>query len=227
MQRNTNNHGTQFMPALDSRNRRVPGLCTRNGRYYAQLWIDLGNGKKSARRLPLIDENKEPIRSLAAAKDSLVSLRENRKRNTLPQRGRRPTFAAFGAQYIQMASTRQKQERTQEKETAAIELWQAHLGGIRIDQISTPMIKDFVEKRLNGCRLRGKYYEPAAPRTVALDLIALRNVLKAAIDSDHIRELPRFPRVKVPPPPRRPLLTPAEFETLLRSCFAKNNDDGE
>jgi len=226
MQSNASNHRPQFMPALDSRNRRVPSLCIRNERYYAQLWIDPGNGKKSARRLPLIDENKEPIRSLAAAKDALVSLREHRKQNTLPQRGRRPTFASFAEQYLQMASTRQKRKRTQEKEAAAIELWQAHLGGVRVDQISTPMIKDFAEKRLNGCRLRGKHYDAAAPRTVALDLITLRNVLKAAIDSDHFRELPRFPRIKVPPPPRRPLLTPAEFETLLQSCFAKK-DDGE
>ena len=63
-------HGAQFMPAVDSRNRRVPGLCTRNGRYYAQLWVDLGNGRKSARRLPLLDDNQEPIRSLTQAKDA-------------------------------------------------------------------------------------------------------------------------------------------------------------
>jgi integrase len=224
MERNTSNHGSQFISAVDSRNRRVPALCLRNDRYYAQLWIDLGNGKKSARRLPLLDENKEPIRSLAAAKDELVSLRQHRKQNTLPQRGRRPTFAAFAAQYLQMASTRHKRKRTQEKEAAAIELWQAHLGGVRVDQISTPTIKDFVERRLNGCRLHGKRYEPAAPRTVALDLIALRNVLNAAIDSDHMRELPRFPRVKVPPPPRRPLITPEEFENLLTCCFATKAD---
>jgi integrase len=226
MQRNSLNHRAQFIPARDSRNRRVPGLCTRNGRYYAQLWIDPGNGRKSARRLPLIDENKQPIRSLAQAKDALVSLQEHRKQNTLPQRGRRPTFSTFAEQYLQLASTRQKRKRTQEKEAAAIELWNAHLAQVRLDQISTPMIKDFVERRLNGCRLRGKYYEPAAPRTVALDLIALRNVLKAAIDSDHIRELPRFPRIKVPPPPRRPLLTPEQFQNLLARCFAIK-DDGE
>src|SRR6266446_7421388 len=112
MQSKIPNHRPQFMPALDSRNRRVPGLCVRNGRYYAQLWIDLGNGKKSARRLPLIDENKTPIRSLAGAKDALVSLRENRKRNTLPHRGRRPAFKAFTAEYLQSASTRQKRKRT-------------------------------------------------------------------------------------------------------------------
>jgi integrase len=226
MQRNTPNHAPQFIAAVDSRNRRVPGLCTRNGRYYAHLWIDLGNGRKSARRIPLIDENKEPIRSLEKAKDSLISLREQRKRNALPQRGHRPKFADFAAQYLQMASTRQKRKRTQEKEEAAIEIWKAHLGQVRLDQISTPMIKDFVEKRLNGGRLRGKYYQPAAPRTVALDMIALRNVLKAAIDSDYIRELPRFPRVKVPPPPRRPLLTPEQFEKLLNCCFA-TKENGE
>jgi len=226
MQRNASNHGPQFIPAVDSRNRRVPGLCLRNGRYYAQLWIDLGNGKKSARRLPLLDENKEPIRSLAAAKDEFISLREDRKQNNLPQRGRRPTFASFAAQYLEMASTRQKRKRTQEKEEAAIEMWKAHLGQVRLDQIGTPMIKDFVEERLNGCRVRGKRYEPAGPRTVALDLIALRNVLNAAIDSDHIRELPRFPRVEVPPPPRRPLLSPEQFEKLLSCCFA-TKENGE
>jgi hypothetical protein len=44
----------------------VRGLCIRNGSYYGQLWIDLGNGKKSARRFPLKDEQEQPIRSLAA-----------------------------------------------------------------------------------------------------------------------------------------------------------------
>jgi integrase len=212
------------MPAVDSRNRRVRGLCTRNGRYYAQLWVDLGNGKKSARRFPLQDEQEQPIRSLSAAKEALVSLLESRNKNALPHRGQRPTFANFAVHYLQMASTRQKRERTQEKEAGALEMWSAHLGHIRVDRITTPMIKDFFEKRLNGCQLRGKRYEPAAPRTVALDLIALRNVLNAAIESDHMRELPRFPRVKVPPPPRRPLITPEEFENLLMCCFAKKAD---
>jgi integrase len=224
MQRNTLNHRQQFIPAVDSRNRRVPGLCSRNGRYYAQLWIDLGNGKKSSRRFPLHDEHDQPIRSLSEAKEALISLLDRRKKNALPQRGQRPTFATFASQYLQMASTRQKRKRTQEKEAAAIELWSAHLGHLRIDRITTPVIKDFVEKRFNGCRLRGKHYEPTAPRTVALDLIALRNVLNAAIDSDHTRELPRFPRVTVPPPPRRPLLTPAQFETLLKCCFETKSD---
>src|SRR5262245_15326647 len=113
MQRDIPNHGPQFIPAVDSRNRRVPGLCIRNGRYYAQLWIELGNGQKSARRFPLVVEHRQPIRSLADAKEAFSSLLERRRKNALPQRGQRPTFATFASQYLQMASTRQKTKGTQ------------------------------------------------------------------------------------------------------------------
>ena len=225
-QRSPANHRAQFIAARDSRNRRVPGLYVRNNRYYAQLWIDLGNGKKSARRFPLRDETGEPVRSLLAAKDALVSLLESRKKNALPKTGIKPVFAAFAAEYLEMASTGQKKRGTQEREAASLDLWRAHLGTVRVDRISTPMIKEFVEMRLRGCKLRSKRYDPASPRTVALDMIALRNVLKAGIEADHIRELPRFPRLRVPPPPRRPLLTPAEFGKLLGSC-SETKPDGE
>ena len=35
--RNHADHPAKFMPANDSRNRRIPGLYVRNGRYYALL----------------------------------------------------------------------------------------------------------------------------------------------------------------------------------------------
>jgi len=101
--------------------------------------------EKNQRAASLLRVNTSNPLSLAAAKDALVSLLQNRKQNTLPQRGRKPAFSTFAAQYLQMASTRQKRERTHEKEVQAIELWQAHLGGARIDRVSTPMIKDFVK----------------------------------------------------------------------------------
>ncbi len=47
---NQANHGAQFTPARDSRNRRVPGLYLRNGRYYGQLWVDLGRHSFPGRR---------------------------------------------------------------------------------------------------------------------------------------------------------------------------------
>jgi integrase len=220
------NHRSQFIAVRDSRNRRVPGLYIRNDRYYAQLWMDPGNGRKSARRFPLRDQDGQPVRSLLAAKDAVLSLRESRKRNALPKTGAKPTFANFVRSYLETALTSQKRKGTQDREAASLELWCAHFGSVRIDRITTPMIKEFVELRLRGCTLRSKRYDPVSPRTVAIDMIALRNVLNAAIDADHIRELPRFPRLSVPPPLRRPLLTPAEFQKLLRSC-AETKPNGE
>src|SRR6266487_4562017 len=65
------NHVAQFTPARDSRNRRVPGLYIRNGRYYCQLWIDRGDGRKSARRFPLFNSENLPARNLNEAKEAL------------------------------------------------------------------------------------------------------------------------------------------------------------
>ena len=42
------------MTVRDSRNRRVPSLYVRNGRYYGQLWVEQGDHKKTARRFPLL-----------------------------------------------------------------------------------------------------------------------------------------------------------------------------
>src|SRR5260370_11414156 len=122
------NHGGQFIAARDSRNRRVPGLYTRNGRYYAALWADRGDGRKTTRRFPLVDDDGFPIRALTAAKDALVALRERNNKNALPKGGRKPSFDAFATEYLQMASTREKRARTQEKERDTLYLWPGHLG---------------------------------------------------------------------------------------------------
>jgi integrase len=217
----TNKHAGQFIAARDYRNRRVPGLHVRNERYYAVLWADRGDGRKVTRRFPLYNDRLEPIRTLNGAKEALIRLRQDRTERELPLTGRKPRFDEFSAEYLHMASTHAKQPRTQEKEKAALDLWRGHLGDIRIDRISTPLLKSFIEKRLRGCGIAKKNLAPASPRTVSLDLIALRNVLKAAIDTGYLRDLPRFPKIKVPPPPRRTLITPEQFQKLLTACVAK------
>ena len=57
MQSVLQNHLAKFISVRDSRNRRVRGLYQRNGHYYAQLWVDRGYGRKSARKPAL-----QPIR---------------------------------------------------------------------------------------------------------------------------------------------------------------------
>src|SRR6266403_4689078 len=105
---NEPNHGAEFTPARDSRNRRVPGLYLRNGRYYCQLWVDLGNGKKGARRFPLVDGDNQPVRSLPAAKEALEIKRHERRENKLPSAGRKPLFADYRELYFQKGKVQRK-----------------------------------------------------------------------------------------------------------------------
>ena len=43
------NHGGSFLPVFDSRKRKIPGLWQRDSLYYAQLRVDLGNGRTAPR----------------------------------------------------------------------------------------------------------------------------------------------------------------------------------
>src|SRR6478752_1625216 len=219
-------HRAQFMAVRDSRNRRVPGLCSRNGRFYAVLWADRGDGRKAARRFPLLDAEGQPIRALTEAKLGMDLLKAQRIEDKLPKAGRKPFFADFAAEYLGMASTRSKKPGTLENETQAINRWSAHLGGFRLDAIKTPIIKSFAElrQRADGCVLARKHYNCASARTVSLDFIVLRNVLRAAQDVGDLDDLPKFPKIAKVEPPRRPLISPAQLDKLLTGCIATDGD---
>ena len=146
----SSNHRAQFIPARDSRNRRIPGLYIRGRRYYAQLWVDLGNGKKAARRFPLQDGDNQPVRTLSAAREALEIKRHERRQNHLPTPGRKPLFADYVTAYFEKAKVQRKRPGTVENERQAIERWRDHLGHVRIDQIATPAITAYLDKRLKG-----------------------------------------------------------------------------
>jgi integrase len=224
---NEPNHGAEFTPARDSRNRRVPGLYLRNGRYYCQLWVDLGNGKKGARRFPLVDGDNEPVRSLPAAKEALEIKRHERRENKLPSAGRKPLFADYRELYFQKAKVQRKRPGTVENERQATARWRDFLGHVRIDRIAIPAISAYIDKRLKGGVFCGRKLDAVSERTVNIDLVVLRNVLKMAIDDGHLRELPRFKMLDEAPPPKRQLITPAEFNNLIktaRRACAKNGE---
>jgi integrase len=221
------NHRAEFTPARDSRNRRVPGLYLRNGRYYCQLWVDLGNGKNGPRRFPLVDGDNQPIRSLAEAKEALEIKRHERREKKLPTTGRKPLFADYCELYFQKGKVQRKRPGTVENERQAIARWRDFLGHVRIDRIATPAISAYVDKRLKGGVFCGRKLDAVSERTVNIDLMVLRNVLKAAIDDGHLRELPRIKLLDEPPSPKRPLITPAEFNNLIkaaRRACAKNGE---
>jgi integrase len=214
-------HSAKFMPVRDSRNRRVPGLYQRNGRFYAQLWVDRGFGKKSARRFALFDSDNLPVRTLHGAKEALEIKRHERREDSLPILGHKPIFSDYSNRYFEKATVQRKRAGTIENEQQAVSRWRSHIGHLRIDKITAPIIASFLDKRLKGGVFGGRKLGAISERTANLDLMTLRNVLKSAVDDGYLRDLPKMKLLEEPPSPKRQLLTPAEFERLILA--ARNN----
>ena len=198
-------HAASFLPVFDSRKRKVPGLWQRGARYYAQLRVDQGNGRTSPRRFAL------DAASLEEAKGELDRKRTERRDGELPQTGHRPKFDDFARQYLDGPALAQKKEGTRQNERQAIARWSAHLGGVRVDKITPQIVYGFREKRLAG---------GASARTVNLDTVALRNVLKLAAERGLIEHPPIVKQLKQKPSPKKTLLTKEQFGALIDAANA-------
>ena len=201
-----NEHRHRFTAVRDGRNRKVPGLSERNGRFYACLWIDRGDGRKTARRFPL------EARTLTEAKEQMEIKRNERREDKLPSQGRKPTFTDAIAEYLASPIRMERRSTTQEKDARSLHKFLAHAGDIRIDRITPALIIGFQEARLR---------EDVSPRTVNLDLISLRGLLKYAVKKGHLRLVPFIEHLKSDSKPKRTLITPAQFETLLALAISE------
>jgi integrase len=210
-------HAGHFIGVRDSRNRRIAGLYTRNGRFYGQLWMAV---EKTAKKFALVTADGVPVETLNEAKEAMEVLRTGRRNKTLPTLGVKPSLAAYIETYFAKAEIARKKPDVLSNERYALRRWCEHLGDVRIDRISPPLIASFRDKRLHSGR---------SPRTVNLDQVALRNVLKRAVDDGHLLDTElsalRMKTLKVPRGDKRELLTPAEFERLLAAvpCACAKN----
>src|SRR5438309_6937079 len=132
----------RFEAVLDSRKRKVRGLWRRGDCYYAQLRIDLGNGRTAPRRLSL------EANTLEEAKAALRKKQTQKHEHKLCAPGFRPKFEECADNYLASQTFARKKLGTQENERQAIARWKAHVGGIRIDKVNGPMIHGYREKRL-------------------------------------------------------------------------------
>ena len=99
-------HPTDKLVAVyDSRKQRVRGLWRRGRRYYAQMWVDTGNGASQPKRVPLAAE------TLDEARAQLEEARTANRKGELHAPGRRPTFAALVAEYLAGAEFAGKRPR--------------------------------------------------------------------------------------------------------------------
>jgi integrase len=216
-------HGAMFSKVLDGRKQPVRGLWERNGRYYAQLTVENPiTGVKKVRRVPLVDKDGVPVATAAQAIAELKRLQTKRADNDLGTVGRTPKFADYAARYLDFISCGQgaKKPGTVDKERSTLGLWTEHLGGLRVDQVKRVHVNRFVERRLKS---------GLSPRTANLDIIAVRNVLKRAVDEGLIQRLPTEGLRPLKTTVRkRPLFGPAELEKLCAAAFeTRKNDAGE
>ena len=164
------------------------------------------DGAKTARKFPLLTPDGVSVANLSEAKEAADVLRSNRREKALPISGHKPKFADYVETYFAKPSVAGKKAGTLENERQALNRWKKHLGDARIDRIDASDIAALRDKRLRG---------GAHPRTVNLDIIALRNVLKAAVEDGYLREMPKAKTLKAPKSDKRPLLTPSQFDVLL------------
>jgi integrase len=169
----------RYRKVLDQRKRAIRGLWERNGRYYAQITVeDANTGIKQVKRVPL-----EGATTNAQAVAKFQELLTQRRKGALPVLKRTPKFADYADQYFAYYEQVKdaKRESTLETERFAINHWKEHLGHVRLDRITRALVNGFIAKRQAAGR---------SGRTVNLDVICFRNVMKRAIDDGWITSLP-------------------------------------
>jgi integrase len=214
----TNTHQkSHFIKVTDSRNRKIRGLWKRNEKFYVQMWV---KGEKSPRRIPLKATN------LEEAKKEMVKVQNNRDEDDLPHRGIKPMFPDHCKRYIEFLRNGLVNQATPNKfhkapgtidlEELTLRQWVKHIGNVRIDRIAKPMVTSYIDYRLES---------GINPRTINIDVIILRNVLKKAQNDGYLKQLPTE---GIKPlkwnPKRKELLTAKDIENLFTKAKASGKN---
>jgi integrase len=158
------------------------------------------------------------VQSVAQAVAELKRLQTQRADNDLPVIGRTKKLSDYVTHYVTFISSGQgtKKASTIQKEKAILARWVDDLGQLRLDQIKRVHVNRFVEKRLK---------EEVSPRTINLDIIALRVVLKRALEDGLIQRLPTEGMRPLKTTTRkRPLFTADDLGKLCKAASETKKD---
>ncbi len=206
------NHAGRFTAVTDSRNRKVRGMVTRNGRYYAQMRVTLPDGKTRALRIPL-----EATR-LDHAIVEAEGKRTEKHKGEIKLPGVRPNLATLVEQYLESnIGTRRnrgmgylsKSDSTQKHEKQSLQRLTEHLGVKRIDRIEEKDLVAFVNRRTR---------EGVKNRTINLDLIAFNNCMGYAKKLKLITHPPRLDKQSEEETDAKRLLKRAEIERFIQQA---------
>jgi integrase len=223
-------HASKFTKVKDGRKQPVRGLWVRNGRYYARLNVENPvTGAKRTKWVPLVDKDQNPVQTVSQAIAELHRLQTRRADDNLPKVGRTPKFADYVKDYLRDIAAGQgaKAPATVGKETSILGRWVEHLGHLRINQIKRVNVDAFIKARRKEVDDGGN--PKVSNRTINLDVIGLRCVLKDALNAGLIQRLPMegmkpLDEVEI----KRPLFTSAMLDKLCEAGGATKNDkDGK
>jgi integrase len=197
-----------FIRVRDTNRKPIRGLWQRGRRYYLQVKL---RSEHSPRRIPL-----GACSNLSEVKLAAEEARREVREGELPARGRKPTFAEVADACLAIAATKKKASTVRE-DAYRLQRWKTVFGHMRIDLISPPMIAAWRDKRL----LAG-----ASPRTINLDLIALRLVFKKCLEDGLIVRNPmaKLARLKERRPLERKFLRPEQLGSLVDEALARSPD---
>jgi integrase len=212
-------HAPSFAKVFNGRKQPIRALWIRNGRYYAQLKVENPiTGIKNTRRIPLCDENGNPVQTASQAVAELQRLHYQRRKNTLPVLGQTPLFRDYAAHYLKSIDAGQgaKKPATVKKEKGILKRWAKQIGSYRIDQVRPYHIAKFLEAR---------QAEGVSPRSVNIDAITIRVLLKRALREGRIQRLPTegWQALKTTTP-IRPLFTAADLDKVCAAAFETKKD---
>lgn len=198
---------TSFIPVLDSRNRRVAGIYRRGARWYGQVWAEV-RGVKAMRKRALRNADGSPVGSLQEARAAMERLRMGSRAGLRDGERSGLTLEQWAGRYLESPLLRLKKPGTRENERQALGRLVGRMGSLRLQKVGPVEVRRFVEWRLSG---------GVSGRTVNLDLVTLRNALRAAVAAGELAEVPVISNVAYKPRQRKSLLSVAEFEQLLEA----------
>ncbi len=160
---------------FDQRKRRIRGLWERNGAYYAQLTVmDEAAGKKMVRRTRLEDAEGHPVATVAEAVKVMNKLKVRQAEHGLSLIPKRtPTFAEYSKEYLAHTEALQnKTKNTIHRERSCVNNLNGVIGGLRLRQINKAVVMRYMAARKQ---------EEMSSRSINLEIVTLRNVLRHAI----------------------------------------------
>ncbi len=207
---------SQFKKVFDGRKQRIRGLWRRGESFYAQITAeDAISGKKVVRRVRLEDGDKNPVQTVAEAAKAMRRLqlgRDTEQGLKLDPR-RTPAFSEYADTYLRHFEMVKDAKRpaTMQAERVCIRRLKEFMGTVHLRAIDKKLVNGSMAQRQS---------DGVSARTVNMEHMVLRNILRKAIDDGLLSSLPidgvRWLKYS---PAKKPLLTSEQIEKVCAKAI--------